>query len=228
MDSVSSSTATAQSSSLANSRSTIAGNFDQFLQLLTTQLKNQSPLEPLDTNQFTQQLVQFSGVEQQLKTNELLDNMITGTRVSAATGAVSFIGQRVVADGATSPLLAGTADKPGKAEWKLEAARSASRAKIEIKTTAGTVVYSTERDLTAGSQVFEWDGLSTAGVKQQPGEYTISVTAKDSAGSALNVTSQMTGIVDGVDFSSDNPILRVGALSVPIANVKSITRPGVN
>ncbi len=84
----------ATQNSIDRSRSTMASNFDQFLQLLTTQLKNQSPLDPLDTNQFTQQLVQFSGVEQQLKTNELLNNMITGSRISAATGAVSFMGRR--------------------------------------------------------------------------------------------------------------------------------------
>ena len=78
VDSVSGTSATS-GSGLANSRKTIADNFDTFLQLLTTQLKNQNPLDPLDTNQFTAQLVQFSGVEQQLKTNEFLEALLLNT-----------------------------------------------------------------------------------------------------------------------------------------------------
>src|SRR5882672_11737048 len=78
---------------------TIAGNFDTFLQLLTTQLKNQNPLDPLDTNQFTQQLVQFSSVEQQLKTNDYLSALVAGNTNSVQTAAVNFIGKTVTAGG---------------------------------------------------------------------------------------------------------------------------------
>ena len=56
---------------------TLAGNFQTFLTLLTTQLQNQNPLEPLDTNQFTQQLVQFASVEQQLKTDDQLTSLVS-------------------------------------------------------------------------------------------------------------------------------------------------------
>jgi flagellar basal-body rod modification protein FlgD len=219
MTPVSSATSTsAATSGTATSRSTLASNFDQFLQLLTTQLKNQSPLDPLDTNQFTQQLVQFSGVEQQLKTNDLLANMITGSRVAAATGAVSFIGQRVVADGTASSL------KGGKAEWNLDFPRGASNVKIEIKSKTGDVVYSESKNYSAGAQKFTWNGKTSIGTDAANGEYSIVVTAKDGNGAQMNVTTQMSGIVDGVDFSTDTPILRVGSLSVPIANVKSISK----
>jgi flagellar basal-body rod modification protein FlgD len=204
--------------SLDRSRSTMASNFDQFLQLLTTQLKNQSPLDPLDTNQFTQQLVQFSGVEQQLKTNELLNDMITGSRVSAATGAVSFIGQRVTADSATAPL------KGGQAEWALEFPRGASNTEIEIRSRAGSVVYSTTRSFSGGNQSFVWDGKTSIGTDAPEGDYTISIKAADANGSQMNIKTQMRGIVDGVDFSSDTPVLKVGSLSIPIANVKSIDK----
>ncbi len=220
VDSVTSSTSTSKTqTSLDKSRATIAGNFDQFLQLLTTQLKNQSPLDPLDTNQFTQQLVQFSGVEQQLKTNELLNNMITGTRVSAATGAVSFIGQQVTADSAAAPL------KGGKANWQLEFPRGASDALIEIKSKSGDVVYSEKRSFSAGTQPYSWDGKTTTGTTAADGEYTISVKAADSGGSQMNVKTQMTGIIDGVDFSTDTPVLKIGSLSIPIAAVKTISKP---
>src|SRR5919112_3505074 len=66
----------------AANNATLAKNFDTFLSLLTTQLKNQNPLEPLDTNQFTQQLVQFAGVEQQIKSNETLNSLLTSSKSS--------------------------------------------------------------------------------------------------------------------------------------------------
>ena len=63
----------------------LADNFQTFLTLLTTQLQNQNPLDPLDTNQFTQQLVQFAGVEQQLKMNDTLATLLTLNQASTAT-----------------------------------------------------------------------------------------------------------------------------------------------
>ena len=83
---------------------TIAGNFDTFLQLLTTQLKNQNPLDPLDTNQFTQQLVQFSSVEQQLKTNDYPVGPGGSNANTVQTSAVNYIGKTVTASG--DPLRA--------------------------------------------------------------------------------------------------------------------------
>ena len=97
-------------SSLSASGKSIAGNFDTFLQLLTTQLKNQNPLDPLDTNQFTQQLVQFSSVEQQLKTNDFLSALGAGQLAnSVQTNAVNYIGKTVTAAGVRSELTNGKA-----------------------------------------------------------------------------------------------------------------------
>ena len=95
----------------------IAGNFQQFLTLLTTQLKNQNPMDPLDTNQFTQQLVQYAGVEQQLKSNDRLDSILNNAKASSAAAATGFIGQSVTADGRVANL------KDGSAVWTLTPAR---------------------------------------------------------------------------------------------------------
>src|SRR3954469_16154064 len=84
--------------------STIAGNFQSFLTLLTTQLKNQNPLDPLDTNQFTQQLVQFAGVEQQLRTNDQLSNLVSMQQTTQATQALDFVGKNAVVDGSTATM----------------------------------------------------------------------------------------------------------------------------
>src|SRR3954449_7957535 len=93
------------SDSLSSSAgSTLAGNFQSFLTLLTTQLQNQNPLDPLDTNQFTQQLVQFAGVEQQLKTNDQLATMLSLQQTAQSTQALGFVGKTAVVDGATTRL----------------------------------------------------------------------------------------------------------------------------
>src|SRR3954468_18779781 len=84
--------------------STLAGNFQTFLTLLTTQLQNQNPLDPLDTNQFTQQLVQFAGVEQQLKTNDSLSQLVTLQQTTQATQALGFVGKTALVDGTTGTM----------------------------------------------------------------------------------------------------------------------------
>src|SRR5437763_7207886 len=112
---VSSATGTAPSASSgvsstpAANKAVLAGNFQTFLQLLTTQLKNQNPLDPLDTNQFTQQLVQFAQVEQQLKSNTQLSTLVSLQQTAQNTQALNFVGQTVAVDGDTAPLTDGSA-----------------------------------------------------------------------------------------------------------------------
>ena len=124
ISSLTSTTATnsASSSSSSGNSTEIASNFTQFLTLLTTQLKNQNPLEPMDTNQFTQQLVQFAGVEQQLKSNDRLDSILSASQSASSASATSYIGKTVTADGSASQL------SKGSASWTLTPARAASKA----------------------------------------------------------------------------------------------------
>src|SRR5690606_23284274 len=110
----------------AMSRSGIADNFDTFLLLLTTQLQNQNPLEPLDTNAFTQQLVQFSSVEQQLKTNEFLQAMLAATQAGQSGQAVSYIGKTVTSSGAQAEL------RNGAAVWSYTASADAPNTVVTI------------------------------------------------------------------------------------------------
>src|SRR5215470_11171663 len=126
---VSAATAT-QVASQVSDKSTIAGNFTTFLQLLTTQLKNQNPLEPLDTNQFTQQLVQFAQVEQQLKTNDQLASIVTMEKAAQSTLAMSFVGQTIAVDGQTTQLTNGAA------RWTFSVPKPATAA-VTITNAAG-------------------------------------------------------------------------------------------
>mgnify|MGYP003450247935 CR=1 FL=1 len=110
----------ANPSTNAASRQTIADNFHTFLQLLTTQLKNQNPLDPLDTNQFTQQLVQFAQVEQQLKSNDQLSTLVALQKSVQSTQALSYVGQTVAIDGQTSKLA------DSKAGWSFNSPKPAT------------------------------------------------------------------------------------------------------
>jgi flagellar basal-body rod modification protein FlgD len=205
------------SSTSSSSTSTIAGNFDQFLLLLTTQLKNQSPLDPLDTNQFTEQLVQFAGVEQQLKTNDTLSSLLSLSAASTATNAVGFIGSTITADGATTRLTNGAAS------WKVNASAAGS-ATVTIKDANGNIVQTMTRSLVAGDQTLAWDGSTSVGTAAPDGEYTITIDGRSVAGEAITAKTQISGVVDGVDFTSSIPVLKIGGISVPIDQVKSVVR----
>ena len=194
----------------------IAQNFDAFLLLLTTQLKNQSPLDPLDTNQFTQQLVQFASVEQQLRSNETLTALLATAKASTTSTAASFIGRQVTADGATTRL------SNGSARWVLNAARNASQAVITIRDKNGGVVATRTAALAAGAQPFIWDGRTSTGTTAPDGDYTVAVTALDGAGQSVSVKTEVSGRVDSVDTTGDTPQLVIGSIRIPMASVKTI------
>jgi flagellar basal-body rod modification protein FlgD len=211
----------ATSGAKATDRASIAQNFDAFLLLLTTQLKNQSPLDPLDTNQFTQQLVQFASVEQQLKSNDTLNALLTSSRVSAASTAASFVGMQVTADGTTSRL------SNGQAEWSIDPARNA-QVSLTVKDAQGNVVAAQTVAMAAGAQRFAWNGITSTGTRAPDGDYTLSVSARDPAGQSVSMKTEVAGRVDSVDLSGDAAVLMVGSSRVPLANVRSISRPAAN
>src|SRR4029077_9086252 len=138
----------ATSSATGIDKTTIAGNFNTFLQLLTTQLKNQNPLDPLDTNQFTQQLVQFAQVEQQLRSNDQLATLVALQKTTQSTAALSFVGQNVVVDGSTAQLA------NSKATWSFISPKPAA-ATITIKDSSGQVAFSSAYTLQTGPQSFQ-------------------------------------------------------------------------
>src|SRR3984893_6781865 len=205
--------ATTSASSLVGQQQ-IAGNFQQFLQLLTTQLKNQDPLSPLDTNQFTQQLVAFASVEQQLKTNTDLDQIVTQNKISQATAALSFVGKQVTADGATTQL------KKGVAVWNVTSPKPAA-ASISILDQNGNTVWTGQQTLNTGAQVFSWNGSTSNGTIAPDGLYTLRIVAQDAA-QPVDVSMQFTGTVTGVDLSGTQPLLQVRSSYLTIPQVSAI------
>lgn len=202
------------------SQSTIAGNFDTFLQLLTTQLKNQNPLDPLDTNQFTQQLVQFAQVEQQLNMNTSLSTMISLQQAQQATSAVSLLGTTVTVSGTTAPLV------NGKAAWTFTSP-SAGTATINVKDSTGATVYSGTTPIQSGAQTYTWNGVGTNGAQSTGGNYTIAITATDSNKQPIAVSTDASGTVDSIDVTQNPPILMIGGQPYPLTQIKQVTRNGV-
>ena len=191
---------TNKASTTPTSKETLAANFTAFLNLLTTQLKNQNPLEPLDTNQFTQQLVQFAQVEQQLKSNDQLASLVALQKTAQQTQALGFVGATVAVDGATAQL------KDSKASWTFTTAKPAT-ATVTITNSTGQTVYSNTSTVQAGQQDFNWTGLGNDGTKYPDGAYKISVTAKDANGESVGISTEVSGVVDLVDMTEDPPIL---------------------
>ncbi len=208
-------------SAATTSRASIANNFDTFLLLLTTQLKNQNPLDPLDTNQFTQQLVQFAGVEQQIRSNESLEALVNLNKTSQLSTAMNYVGATVTAEGATSAL------KSGVATWYVTAPRAAS-ATINIADSTGNVVYTHDTTLEAGTNGFSWDGKMSNGQTAPEGQYTIKINAKDASGQGVTISTQFSGVVDAVDLSGSEPLLMVGTALLSLDKVKAVQKPSTS
>jgi flagellar basal-body rod modification protein FlgD len=196
----------------------LAGNFDQFLQLLMAQLQNQDPMSPMDTNQFTQQLVEFSGVEQQLQTNSTLTSLLAANDANQQSSAASFIGKTITATGATTALPDG-----GTATWEVNAPADAPNTTMVITDANGNQVYSQSMPLTAGSQTFTWNGQNSAGQAAPAGMYTLTITAKDAGGGTVAATTTVKGTVDGVVFGSSGPVLTVGTLRIPLSTLSQVS-----
>lgn len=210
-----SSASTVTAAGLAGSQQ-LAGNFDTFLQLLTTQLQNQDPLDPLDTNQFTQQLVEFASVEQQVDMNTNMQTLISLQQTSEATSAMQFLGANVTLSGSSATLASGSP-----ATWTLNSP-SPAKANVTITGANGQVAFTGTTSLNSGTQTYSWNGQGNNGVTWPAGQYTLAVSATGANGQPVTITTQTQGTVSGVNLSQNPPQITVGGQSYPITAVQSI------
>lgn len=206
---------------IASGRATLAQNYETFLKLLTSQLKNQDPLSPVDSNQFTAQLVQMAGVEQQLLTNDLLRSLV-GQGDAGLTGAVQYIGKEVTAAGSSVRL------NDGAATWSYELARNAADATLEVLNGQGQVVWSGPAPaLSEGVHDFTWDGRNSDGAQlPDGGVYTLRLTAAGATGSPVDSQVLIRGRVTAVELYDGVPYVTVGGAILPLSQVISVAEPG--
>ena len=207
-------------SSATQASTNLASDFDTFLTLLTTQLQNQDPLEPLDTNEFTRQLVDFTAVEQSIETNQQLESLVALSAASITGSTVGYIGQQVDALGDTLALEEG-----GTVNWAYAMDQTAAESTIVITDSSGKVVYETQGQTSEGRHDFEWDGKDNAGNELEEGLYTIEVTALDSDGADITVATSISGIVTSVTLAGDQPVLTFGGVSSYLSDILSVSVP---
>jgi flagellar basal-body rod modification protein FlgD len=212
--------ATSISSRMANSRATMADSTETFLALMTTQLKNQDPLAPMDSTQFTQQIVQMTGVEQQLLTNDLLAALV-GMNDAGLSSSVGLIGKNVTTQ-TSAALLA-----DGEAAFEFNLPRAASTLKLDVINASGVVVATLDpADLTgAGAHSVTWDGKNNTGGQQPDGGlYTLKITALDGSGAAIPATAASTATARVTAVSQENgvTVVTVNGRKVPVTDITSV------
>lgn len=205
----------------ANSAATTWGNFNTYLKILTTQLKNQDPTSATDTNQFTQELVQFAGVEQQIGTNSKLDTLISLQKgTGSTTAALNYMGSftEVTTTGNSVPL------QNSEAEIGYTLSAGESNAAITIKDGNGNVVTTLSGSTNAGKNYVTWNGTDSNGNKVGDGTYTFSINVTNSSGASVAPTdTRIIGQVTGVSTdSSGNTILSLGGVTANVSSVDAV------
>jgi len=206
----------ATSSTTSGDASLLGSNLNTFLTLLTTQLKNQDPTSPMDTNQFTQQLVEFSAVEQQINTNKNLQALITLQTSSEAIAALPMVGKTIQYNESTAPL------SNGQASFTYTLPTKAAAANLLVEDANGNIVYATTADTSAGSHSFLWNGQNLAGTTSPDGAYSLAIVAADATGKAISATVTATGKVDGVSVDNSVPTFDVGGVKVPMSDLLTV------
>jgi flagellar basal-body rod modification protein FlgD len=198
----SASTSTSSALASATSASSIGSNFNTFINILTTQLKSQDPTNATDPNQFTQELVQFAGVEQQLNTNNDLQTMINLQKASGGTtAALGYMGQYVESTNTTSGQLS---VQSGTSEFGYTLPSAAANVTISVQNSAGTTVATLSGPTANGTNYVTWNGQDSNGNQLADGAYTYTVSATDSGGNAISLTDyRMIGKVTGLASNSD-------------------------
>lgn len=215
-----SSSITSTSANASNSANRISADFNNFLKLLTTQLKNQDPLDPLDTNQFTQQLVSFAGVEQQIITNDSLKNITNLNQVSQQSTALSYMGN-------TAEVAGDTFYKEGtNTKFSYYVPADAKDVTIQILNKNGDVIKTVDGEAKTGRHEFVWDGKDEQSVARANGEfYGIKVTANDETGKALEgVITAFYGTVTGVQFNGSEVTLNLNGVYKGLDSVVSVSK----
>ena len=196
--------------------SALADNFDTFLSLLTTQLANQDPLDPMKSEQFTTQLVQFAGVEQSINTNKHLERLIELQTSSQLNTAVSYIG-RVVEVVSDELMVDGGA---GKISYGLD--HNADTTVITIVDLDGKPVRTIVGETAAGRHEFNWDGRNENGDQLSDGVYGFSVVAVDKGDETVDTVTASLGRVTGVEIVDDALMLNIGGMGVPFDSLFAV------
>lgn len=208
--------ASSQSPSTSTALSQLTGNLDSFLTLLTTQLRNQDPLDPLDTEKFTSQLVEFASVEQTIQTNKHLETLIGLQAAADRDGALGMIGRTVMIESDKA------SNNGAGAGWSYDLPQGAATVRLLIVNDKGQPVAQFAGDPGAGVHEFAWDGAASDGAKAPDGVYRLIVEPRDANGVTVPFVLQSAAKVTGVALSATGPLLETNAGAVSLSAVRRI------
>ncbi len=198
----------------------LAEDFSQFLTLLTTQLQNQDPLSPMDSTEFTNQLVQFSQVEQSINTNQKLDSLLSLQLASISSVALGYVGLDITYTSAEMNF-----DGTNDIDINYGLAEQASVAKVNIYAEDGTLVRSMDAPKSPGAQKVVWDGKDKNGNLMEPGTYSVKVDAANKDGKPITVSTAVSGNVRGIESQDGVIYLLVGERAIALSSVINASVP---
>ncbi|MZR30204.1 flagellar hook assembly protein FlgD [Sneathiella litorea] len=218
------STSQIQNSAAAKAQTDLASNFDDFLTLLTTQLTNQDPLNPTDTTEFTNQLVNFSSVEQAIATNQNLEALVQLEQISQQNmmGAtmINYLGKSIGTNLNVAAL------NNGDAAWNIDLGSSAAAVKYDVYNQNGDIVFSeTQNSAAAGEQQYSWNGTTNSGTQAGDGAYYLVVTAETEGGSSIDVDYSFKGTATSIETINGEAVLKVGDVPIGLSYITSVTEP---
>ena len=210
---------TATESASGKARATLAGDMDAFLLLLTTQLQNQDPLSPLEPTEFTEQLVAFASVEQQIATNENMEKLLKVQNASLASSVVGFIGTEVLTENSGQLPL-----QNGEAKFEYTLNNNASNVVMTITDANGRVMFTKAGDTTVGTHEVTWDGKDGNDQAMPDGAYTLSITPIAFPGSTISHTSRVRAVITGVSMANGTTTMEASGVPIPLENIETVRK----
>ncbi len=205
-------------SEATRSQTKLADDFDQFLKLLTTQLQYQDPLDPMDSGEFTNQLVSFTEVEQSIATNKNLENLISQTQNAAMSNAVGYLGNEITIETDRAGL------RDGKAKWEYGLQSNAEETKLTVKDSSGKILYEGIGENKAGLHDFTWD----APADTPDGIYQLTIEAETANGAEVQTAVYSKGTVESIEVLNGEVNLSVNGILTPTTNIQAVkpVKPG--
>ena len=197
---------------------------DAFFKLMIAQLKNQDPMNPLKNHEMAAQLAQFSGLEQMTNMNTTLTKMESRNSQPENFQALNLIGKTVAGD--SSRVVRTQFDKAH--DFNFDLPQDASEASVKLMSAKGDLVREYKlTDLKTGANKVSWNGKNEAGLAQPAGEFFFQVEAKNNTGKKIPVKTEFQGVISGLSFSAEGPVLQVGSQTIKMKDVRQITDPGI-
>ncbi len=195
---------------------------DAFFKLMLAQMKNQDPTNPMKSHEMAAQLANFSSLEQMQNMNKTLEELKNAQKPSENFQALNLIGKAVAGD--SSKVVRGVNDKDH--DFRFSLPMEASEVSVKVRDADGTIVRSYNlKGLKPGENKLAWNGEDERGMKAPAGEYQFIAEAHTADGKKMGIKTDFDGVITGVSYSPEGPVLNVGNQAIRFRDVKKITDP---